>query len=231
MSFRQVAFNVTQATSGVGLLTGHVWQSGLTAATNVIFDPFEASGRFYIMGSNWSQWRLKRASARYVPIVSGSGVVGTPAGGTTTPTYAVREFAFGFTGDPGYGPNNYDSILSIGGRTCSTSRGFTYNLSQASRKWLYTTAVASPDADELRITACGQFCASFFDTSTTAAATYGVIILDYTVQFRNPVNNSVPVGRPLLVSHESSDADDEKSDDDSKSSEYIIVKGQRYRRV
>jgi hypothetical protein len=197
MKFTQLAFKVTQASSGTTCLTPNDWVGSITSNNYALLNPVSAGGRFADAAALFQFWRLVNLTLEYFPDMSGSGILENVAGGTTTPTYGSRTFAIGFQKDPAtsnfLSPMGFSEIVAQGGRISDTSRSFRMR-GDFNGKWLYTNdSATSPTIPlESRFTAACSITSSFFTNSTTAAATYGFIRLSFTAQFKTPINDSAP---------------------------------------
>jgi hypothetical protein len=201
---RSIPFYVEQAASGTGGITTANSQVSLAGNTTVPLDPFAFGGRFYLMASDFQQYMITKIRFRYQPMVSGSGVVATVAGATTTPSYAERGFAWGCLMDPAIGSLNFLTGIEAGLKVARTSAPSTLVYSGGTlRQWRYcssTITLPSTTPIDLRLVSPLTLRLYFADTSTTAIQRYGFIMCDMVVAFRGCVANVVPIGidRSLL---------------------------------
>jgi hypothetical protein len=193
-SSRELPFRITQATTGTGGLTSVSSQTSSTAATSVFLDPYSIGGRLFTAAGLYSKYRFRRVVIRYVPDTTFSGVQESVAGATTTPSYGDRVFAWGFNRDPAYSTLSYSQLVQMGGRIGNTSRSSTLSFVNKDPQWYFTSATAgSPSTIDLRLTAPLQLRFAYFNTSTTAAASYGHLVFDIDVQFMGDGPIAVPL--------------------------------------
>jgi len=197
MPFRGIPFVITQSTSGNGGISTENSGSSLSSANLVNIDPFNFGARLSLIADQFLEYRFQRIRFTFVPRYTASGVAPTPAGATSTPSYANRNFVWGFVDDPALlGSLSYQVFMEYGGTPANTTKRSSISLRGGTlSKWRFTsTTTASPTAIDLRMVAPAQMRFYFDDTSTTAAATYGYIIYDADVEFRGAANNATIIG-------------------------------------
>jgi len=200
LPFKQVAFAVSQATSGNGCLTQLDWGIALAASNTAEFDPYNAGARFKIVASQYQQYRLTSIRATYTPLVNRSGLIDIVAGSTTTPTYANRSFALCMYSDPAVSTTSFASIVETGGSVFNVGQPKSVVFRSFQKGWLWvssTLTTGNQTGIDYRLCAAGEIAAAFSSTSTTATQNYGFITLDYTCMFRYPLNNAAPIGSTL----------------------------------
>lgn len=200
--FREYALRISQTTSGIGgLTTTGVGSASLTAASGFPIDPWYIGGRFLYISSVFLEYRIVSLRVRYIPSqTSSSGVEEIVTGGTTTPSYAVRGFAWQYFDDPALVLTTYTAILSSGGVSSNTTRPCSLGPFKGGglARWRYTsTTISSPTTIDLRMAAPGQLRFAFFNASTTAAESFGDVEISFVAHFRGPVSYSPPIGRLL----------------------------------
>lgn len=195
-------FTITSATSGTGGFTTLQGPGAVTATNSVNLDPFNLGARIFAIAGEFLMYRCKRLRIKFIPWTSSSGVVSTPAGATSTPSYLSRPFVWGFVQDPAISTLTYATLRSFGGVFGQSDRPSTLLLKGAAlNRWLYVSTTVSsaspPSAIDLRMVDLGQLRWYFGDSSSTNTATHGVIEIDGLFEFRYPANNSSPIGVPL----------------------------------
>jgi hypothetical protein len=232
LRFRSIPFYVDQASSGTGGLTTANSQASVTASNSVNLDPFTIGGRFYLTASDFLEYRIMKLRARYFPSVSDSGVVSDPDGPETTETYAQRSFCWGIVEDPNATGLAFLTGVEAGLKLGRTNKPSTITMADRQlRTWRYNSTVSTyaspPSGIDFRLVSPGCLKFFFSSTSTTAAQRYGFIILDTVVQFRSPVANLVPVGRPIALIRENQSREEVKSEEeklDLNQSFYLLPK-------
>lgn len=187
-----VPFKLAQGTSGVGCITSNNTGPSLSNVTDVVIDPYTLGSRCALLAAEFAQWKVSRMTIQYVSDMTSSGVVNTQGGPSTTPSYGSRPFALGWHRDPSVLVTTHPTIMETGGISNNTSRNSkVINLPPSA--WLYTSTTTSyaGSAIDNRMTAHGSLSGAFVDASTTAAATYGRIVICYDLSFRYPQNASV----------------------------------------
>lgn len=208
--FSVPSFYLAQASSGNGGFTTAVSGASLTANNGFSVDPFNIGGNVYQLASLYAMYRIRRLTLTYVPFDTASGVGSIVTGGASSPTYLNRAFAMHFVLDPAFTNSSYTSILASSGLPGNTTRRYVYNVRGGNLKmWRYTsTTSASPTGIDLRYSAVGRIEMAFQDTSTTATANYGMVMLSGIADYEGVIDRSVPIG--LSISQE-----ERKSDQDS----------------
>jgi len=188
-SGRTDSYNVQQTTSGTGGFSSTAQaQTSISSANNIYLDPYTVGGRFYEVAGLFGQYQIQRFSVEYTPFLSDSGVVATPGGSNTTPSYAHRTFAIVVLADPAFSLTTYAGIMSVGGKSFQTNRKGTYNFMSIPKDWKYTsTSTSSPTIIDERQASFGLLCFSFEDSSTASSFTYGSLALRWDAKFRVPM--------------------------------------------
>jgi hypothetical protein len=195
--FRNIPFYIEQASSGTGVLTSANSLGSFTASNTAPINPFNLGARVATLAADFVMYRFESIRIKYVPFVTESGVVSTPAPATTNPSYAERAFAMGVVQDTPFVSLSFQSLVEFGADVFTTCRPATVCSLTAGplTRWMFTSATASsPSNVDLRWTAPLRLLGYFADTSTTSAARYGCLIVEGILQFRGPVNNVAPVG-------------------------------------
>lgn len=191
-----VPFRCTQTSSGTGGITTVESSSSLTAANSTSLDPYTIGGRVLQFTNQFLQYRVVGGSLTYVPDVGAMGISDVVTGGTTTPTYTHRSFAMAIFKDPALSTISYENLLAAGGSYGATERSHSCRLPVSPWLWTSTTA-SSPTTIDLRMTAFGKFYFSFFNTSTTATASYGHFVLRMHFICRGAVDNAGALGKTI----------------------------------
>lgn len=205
---RGIPFVVNSGTSGTGGLVSANSGASLTNANSVPIDPFTLGGRCSALAADFLMYRIKWIRFVYNPYGSASGVAVTPAGLTTTPSYAERAFAWGCVDDSGIsGSLSYQLLVEYGARVCRTSQLQSFTLRGGTlSQWRYTsTTSASPTAIDLRMIAPVKLWFYFADTSTTLSTSYGAITYDAVFEFRGAADNLQPIGLDEVKQRDSED--------------------------
>jgi hypothetical protein len=230
LRFRSIPFYVDQASSGTGGLTTANSQASVTATNSVNLDPFTIGGRFYLTASDFLEYRILKMRIRYCPSTSSSGVVSDPDGPETTETYAVRSFCWGIVEDPNATGLAFLTGVEAGLKLGRTSSPSSITMSDRQlRMWRYNSTVSTyaspPSGIDFRLVSPGCLKFFFSSTSTTASQRYGFILIDTVVQFRSPVANLVPVGRPVpLIREQREEVKSEEEKLDLNQSFYLLPK-------
>lgn len=183
------AYNLQQTTSGTGGFSSTaIASTSISSANSIYLDCYTVGGRLETMSSMFGQYRINKFGVRYTPFVSDSGVVPTPGGANTTPSYGHRTFALLCLADPAFSLATYAGLVSAGAKTFQTNRKGFYTFASPDRSWKYcSTTVSSPSLIDQRQASFGVMCVSFEDSSTAGTTTYGSFTLVYDVSFRIPM--------------------------------------------
>lgn len=212
-SCREVPLRVSQASSGTGGLTSVTSNGSYSAANSVNIDPYNVGGRMAEVSAVFTKYRIKRLRIRYLPDTTMSGVTDLVAGPSGSPNYVSRTFAWGFNRDPALSTLNYTQLIQMGGSVGNTAKPQTLTFVNNDPAWFFTsTTASSPTTIDLRLVAPLQLRFAYFNTSTTATASYGHLVFDMVVQFQGPIANSGPLGFTSLQSTVESKEDEKKSD-------------------
>lgn len=214
--FREVPFRITQASSGTGGLTSVTSGGSSSAANSVPIDPYQVGGRMGAVAQLYTLYRVRYLRITYVPDATASGVTESVSGATTTPSYVSRAFAWGINRDPALSTLSYSQLIQMGGSFGNTTRLQTLTFVNRAPQWYFTsTTASSPSTIDLRMTAPLQLRFAYFNTSTTAAASYGHLIFNIICQFKGILPESAALGLSLIPSTESEsksqDSDDSKT--------------------
>jgi len=214
--FRGIPFVITQTTSGTGGISTENSGSSLSSTSLVNIDPFNFGARCSLIADQFLEYRFKSVTFKYIPRYTASGVAPTPGGATSTPSYANRNFVWGFVEDPALaGALSYQIFMEYGGTPGNTTKKSSIRLRGGTlSKWRFTsTTASSPTAIDLRMVAPAQMRFYFDDTSTTAAATYGYIVYDAVIEFRGAANNAAIIGVTETPTRKISTDEDKKVED------------------
>jgi hypothetical protein len=206
-------FAVASTTSGnAGFVTAN--STNISNFVNTInLDPFTLSGRLELFAALFLEYRFKFLKVRYIPSgESDSGVVENDGAATTTPGYNSRAFCWGFVQDPAISTSGYGALVEFGGTINNVSRKSSLILRGGNiNRWRYvSTTTSSPSTIDLRMVAPVQL-RWYFKNNSTAAATYGDIIVDCVVQFRSPSTNATPIGISYISIEKDNDSEERKS--------------------
>jgi len=221
--FRGNPFRVTQTTSGTGGITSVESQASVSHVNSIALDPYTIGGRLNAMAALFTEYRFTRFKLTYVPDgTTSSGVLENVTGGTTSPTYAARSFAMGLATDPALSTLSFAQIIEMGGKPTNTTRGLSFNIKGGVlNTWRYTSTTlpySSTTTIDLRLVAPLKLYFAYFNSSTTAGASFGEILIDATVQFRGAVGIAQPIGSFNFK-------EDEKKDENvDLVSSYILMK-------
>jgi len=211
--FYSPSFVIAQGTSGNGGFTTLASASSSTLLNGFALDPFQIGGVPYRMASTFLQWRLKWVKLDYIPQTTLSGVTNTIVGPTSAPTYANRNFAWALMGDPEALYTTYTSILvsnsGVASNTAKRSSLFAKGGTLSSWRYTTTTTGPSPTSIDLRMVAPMTVRFAFVEASTTAAFTYGTVIISGLAEFRYEQDFTAPIGLSL-----SPPKSEEKKEDD-----------------
>jgi len=193
-------FNVQQTTSGTGGFSSTTQaQVSISSANSIYLDPYTLGGRMYDFAGLFGQYMIRSLTVSYTPFLSDSGVVATPGGANTTPSYAHRTFGIVALADPAFILTTYPGIMSVGGKSFQTNKKGTYRFAGIPRDWKYcTTTSSSPSTIDERQACFGVLCIAFEDSSTASSTTYGNLTLRWDATFRVPTIPGL-VGAPPRV--------------------------------
>lgn len=202
---------LTQGTSGTGCLTSQNTGPSITNGSNLLITPFAIGSRSALFAALFAQWKVRRIQIQYCPDATGSGVVNSASGPTSSPSYGSRQVAMSWNKDPDIQPSTHFAIIETGGVAFNSARSSRLTFPSSGWLWTSTTTAYAATGIDLRMCSHGVFNAAFIDASTTASATYGRFIFTYDLSFRYPQNVSV-IGDPKRsLSWDFADVSDEKS--------------------